>query len=306
MFLLGIKGFCNFSMIKKKLNRFEYIRLTKTNKMFFAEIFNKDYQKLKVGDKVLCYYENEEIEAYVTKLIYVFPEENIIDNIFFDEDKYGKVHIYLSLDYNEEDYSYYVNEYFEYKKLLEESNRVNFNILSKVVPTNIERTKVVMPCKIINPLLMDNLISNMFNLPKRVLHHLMNQSLVIDTMDDEFIARRCVEVDGDIYLTGIDAINYLFKKLDITHLPLKEEDIFINEIYVYPQYWEKMFAEDNKENDISFAYRSLVNRCRFITMLKNDESSPKLVLENEKRMMYEKNVYLLERFINDGLLIKRY
>ena len=55
MFLLGIKGFCNFSMIKKKLNRFEYIRLTKTNKMFFAEIFNKDYQKLKVGDKVLCY-----------------------------------------------------------------------------------------------------------------------------------------------------------------------------------------------------------------------------------------------------------
>lgn len=306
MFLLGIKGFCNFSMIKKKLNRFEYIRLTKTNKMFFAEIFNKDYQKLKVGDKVLCYYENEEIETYVTKLIYVFPEENIIDNIFFDEDKYGKVHIYLSLDYNEEDYSYYVNEYFEYKKLLEESNRVNFNILSKVVPTNIERTKVVMPCKIINPLLMDNLISNMFNLPKRVLHHLMNQSLVIDTMDDEFIARRCVEVDGDIYLTGIDAINYLFKKLDITHLPLKEEDIFINEIYVYPQYWEKMFAEDNKENDISFAYRFLVNRCKYITMLKNYESVPKLVLENEKRMMYEKYVYLLERFINDGLLIKRY
>ena len=306
MFLLGIKGFCNFSMIKKKLNRFEYIRLTKTNKMFFAEIFNKDYQKLKVGDKVLCYYENEEIEAYVTKLIYVFPEKNIIDNLFFDDDKYGKLHIYLSLDYKEEDQSYYINEYLEYKKLLEESNRVNFNILSKVVPTNIERTKVVMPCKIINPLLMDNLISNMFNLPKRVLHHLMNQSLVIDTMDDEFIARRCVEVDGDIYLTGIDAINYLFKKLDITHLPLKEEDIFINEIYVYPQYWEKMFAEDNKENGISFAYRFLVNRCKYITMLKNYESVPKLVLENEKRMMYEKYVYLLERFINDGLLIKRY
>ena len=163
MFLLGIKGFCNFSMIKKKLNRFEYIRLTKTNKMFFAEIFNKDYQKLKVGDKVLCYYENEEIEAYVTKLIYVFPEKNIIDNLFFDDDKYGKLHIYLSLDYKEEDQSYYINEYLEYKKLLEESNRVNFNILSKVVPTNIERTKVVMPCKIINPLLMDNLISNMFN-----------------------------------------------------------------------------------------------------------------------------------------------
>ena len=70
-------------MIKKELNRFEYIHLTKTNKMFFAVIFKQDYQKLKVGDKVLCRYENEEIEAYVTKLIYVFPEENIIDNIFF-------------------------------------------------------------------------------------------------------------------------------------------------------------------------------------------------------------------------------
>lgn len=293
-------------MIKKELNRFEYIHLTKTNKMFFAEIFKQNYQKLKVGDKVSCYYEKEEIEAYVTKLIYVLPKQNIIDNVFFDEDKYGKVHIYLSLDYNEEDYSYYVNEYFEYKKLLEESNRVNFNILSKVVPTNIERTKVVMPCEIINLLLMDNVISRIFNLPKRVLHHLMDQSLVIDTMDDEFVSRRCVEVDGDIYLTGIDAIKYLFKKLDINHLPLKEEDIFINEIYVYPQYWKRMFVEDNEENDISFAYRSLVNRCKYITMLKNDESSPKLVLENEKRMMYEKNIYLLERFINDGLLIKRY
>ena len=293
-------------MIKKELNRFEYIHLTKTNKMFFAEIFKQDYQKLKVGDIVLCYYENEEIESYVTKLIYVYPTHNIIDNIFFDEDKYGKLHIYLSLDYKKEDYSYYVNEFFEYKKLLEESNRVNFNILSKVVPTNIERTKVVMPYEIINPLLMDNVISRIFNLPKRVLHHLMNQSLVIDTMDDEFVVRRCVEVDGDIYLTGIEAIKYLFKKLDINHLELQEEDIFINEIYVYPQYWKRMFVEDNEENGISFAYRFLVNRCRFITMLKNDESSPKLVLENEKRMMYEKNVYLLERFINDGLLIKRY
>lgn len=293
-------------MIKKELNRFEYIHLTKTNKMFFAEIYKQDYQKLKVGDKVLCYYEKEEIKAYVTKLIYVLPKQNIIDNIFFDEDKYGKVHIYLSLDYKEEDYSYYVNEYFEYKKLLEESNRVNFNILSKVVPTNIERTKVVMPCEIINPLLMDNVISRIFNLPKRVLHHLMNQSLVIDTMDDEFVARRCVEVDGDIYLTGIDAIKYLFKKLDITHLPLKEEDIFIDEIYIYPQYWERMFVEDNEENGISFAYRSLVNRCKYITMLRNNEDAPMLVIENEKRMMYEKNVYLLERFINDGLLIKRY
>ena len=70
-------------MIKKELNRFEYIRLTKTNKMFFAEIYKQDYQILKVGDKVLCYYEKEEIEAYVTKLIYVFPQQNIIDNIFF-------------------------------------------------------------------------------------------------------------------------------------------------------------------------------------------------------------------------------
>lgn len=306
MFLLGIKGFCNFSMIKKKLNRFEYIRLTKTNKMFFAEIFNKDYQKLKVGDKVLCYYENEEIEAYVTKLIYVFPEKNIIDNLFFDDDKYGKLHIYLSLDYKEEDQSYYINEYLEYKKLLEESKRVNFNILSKVVPENIEKTKVVMPCEVINPLLMDNVISRIFNLPKRVLHHLMNQSLVIDTMDDEFVSRRCVEVDGEIYLTGIEAIKYLFKKIDIKHPLLKEEDIFINEIYVFPQYWKRMFVEDNEENGISFAYRFLVNRCKYITMLKNYESVPKLVLENEKRMMYEKNVYLLERFINDGLLIKRY
>ena len=306
MFLLGIKGFCNFSMIKKKLNRFEYIRLTKTNKMFFAEIFNKDYQKLKVGDKVLCYYENEEIEAYVTKLIYVFPEKNIIDNLFFDDDKYGKLHIYLSLDYKEEDQSYYINEYLEYKKLLEESKRVNFNILSKVVPENIEKTKVVMPCEVINPLLMDNVISRIFNLPKRVLHHLMNQSLVIDTMDDEFVSRRCVEVDGEIYLTGIEAIKYLFKKIDIKHPLLKEEDIFINEIYVFPQYWKRMFVEDNEENGISFAYRFLVNRCKYITMLKNYESVPKLVLENEKRMMYEKYVYLLERFINDGLLIKRY
>lgn len=293
-------------MIKKELNRFEYIHLTKTNKMFFAVIFKQDYQKLKVGDKVLCRYENEEIEAYVTKLIYVFPEKNIIDNLFFDDDKYGKLHIYLSLDYKEEDQSYYINEYLEYKKLLEESKRVNFNILSKVVPENIEKTKVVMPCEVINPLLMDNVISRIFNLPKRVLHHLMNQSLVIDTMDDEFVSRRCVEVDGEIYLTGIEAIKYLFKKIDIKHPLLKEEDIFINEIYVFPQYWKRMFVEDNEENGISFAYRFLVNRCKYITMLKNYESVPKLVLENEKRMMYEKYVYLLERFINDGLLIKRY
>ena len=293
-------------MIKKELNRFEYIFLSQMNKVDYVEIFKGEYQKLKVGDKVLCYYENEEIEAYVSKLHYLLPLKDIIEGVVFDEEKYGKLFIYLTKEKKEIDQNYYISEYFEYKKLLEESKRANFNILSKKMPEDISKTKIGLPCKIINPLLMDNLISNMFNLPKRVLHHLMNQSLVIDTMDDEFIARRCVEVDGDIYLTGIDAINYLFKKLDITHLPLKEEDIFINEIYVYPQYWEKMFAEDNKENDISFAYRSLVNRCRFITMLKNDESSPKLVLENEKRMMYEKNVYLLERFINDGLLIKRY
>ena len=66
-----------------------------------------------------------------------------------------------------------------------------------------------------------------------------------------------------------------------------------------------MYIQDNEENMISFSYLSLVNRCKFITMLKNDETAPKLVLENEKRMLFEKNMYLVERFINDELLIKR-
>ena len=55
-------------MIKKELNRFEYIFLSQMNKVDYVEIFKGEYQKLKVGDKVLCYYENEEIEAYVSKV----------------------------------------------------------------------------------------------------------------------------------------------------------------------------------------------------------------------------------------------
>ena len=52
-------------------------------------------------------------------------------------------------------------------------------------------------------------------------------------------------------------------------------------------YFLKEIVEDNEENGISFAYRSLVNRCKYITMLKNYESVPKLVLENEKRSKKE-------------------
>ena len=293
-------------MIKKELNRFEYIFLSQMNKVDYVEIFKGEYQKLKVGDKVLCYYENEEIEAYVSKLHYLLPLKDIIEGVVFDEEKYGKLFIYLTKEKKEIDQNYYISEYFEYKKLLEESKRANFNILSKKMPEDISKTKIGLPCKIINPLLMDNVLSSLFNLPKRILHNLMKQALVINTLDDEFISRKASSNEGSIYLTGLEAIEYLYKKLNINHPILKEEDIFIDEIYIYPQYWERMFVEDNEENEISFAYRSLVNRCKFITMLRNNEDDPMLVIENEKRMMYEKYVYLLERFINDGLLIKRW
>lgn len=293
-------------MIKKELNRFEYIFLSQMNKVDYVEIFKGEYQKLKVGDKVLCYYENEEIEAYVSKLHYLLPLKDIIEGVVFDEEKYGKLFIYLTKEKKEIDQNYYISEYFEYKKLLEESKRANFNILSKKMPEDISKTKIGLPCKIINPLLMDNVLSSLFNLPKRILHNLMKQALVIDTLDDEFISRKASSNEGSIYLTGLEAIEYLYKKLNINHPILKEEDIFIDEIYIYPQYWERMFVEDNEENGISFAYRSLVNRCKFITMLRNNEDAPMLVIENEKRMMYEKYVYLLERFIKDGLLIKRW
>ena len=54
-------------MIRKELNRFEYIHLTKGSKTFYVEIFKGEYQKLKVGDKVLCSFENEEIDFYATR-----------------------------------------------------------------------------------------------------------------------------------------------------------------------------------------------------------------------------------------------
>lgn len=107
-------------MIRKELNRFEYIHLTKGSKTFYVEIFKGKYQKLKVGDKVLCSFDNEEIEAYVIKLIYVPPGKEIIENIVFEEEKYGKLHVYLSLNPININNDFFVEEYFEYKKLLEE------------------------------------------------------------------------------------------------------------------------------------------------------------------------------------------
>lgn len=293
-------------MIEKELNRHEYIFLTRMCKVSYVVIYKGEYQKLKVGDKILCFFEGETIEAYVDNLHYVLPSKNVIEGVLFDEDKYGKLHVYLNLELRTNDHSYFIEEYFAYKKLLEESKRVNYNILSLTTPEDVFRTKIVLPCKVLNPLLMENAISSMFNLPKRVLHNLMKQSLMIDTMDDEFVSRKVENNSDSIYLTGIEAIEYLYNKIENKHPLLKEEDIFINEIYVYPQYWERMYIEDGEENGISYAYRSIVNRCKYIVMLKNNEDVPKLVLENEKRMLYEKYDYLLERFIHDGLLIKRW
>ena len=292
-------------MIQKELNRFEYIFLTKTNKLTIFELFKGAYQKLKVGDKMLCIYEGEEIVAYVNRLEYVLTNETAVEGFYIDEEKYGKLHITLSRVGVKEDYSDYLTEYFEYKKLLSESKKINFNILSRTIPSDISRTKIGMPVDIVNPLLMDNVISSLFNLPKRLLHNLMKQWLVIDTMDDEFVARKCINMSDDHYLMGIDAARYLYDKLKISHSVLKEEDIFVNEIYVYPQYWERMYVQDEEENMISFSYISLVNRCKYITMLRNDPEAPKLVLENETRMLYEKNSYLIQRFIHDGLIKKR-
>ena len=293
-------------MIQKELNRFDYIFLTKVNKLTIVDLFKGAYQKLKVGDKILCLFEGEEIEAYVNRLEYVLSNETAVEGFYIDEEKYGKLHITLSRDFLKEDNSYYLTEYFEYKKLLNESKKVNFNILSRTIPNDVSRTKIGMPVDIVNPLLMDNVISELFNLPKRLIHVLMRQWLVIDIMDDEFIARKCVNMSDDHYLTGIEAVRYLYGKLGVSHPSLKEEDIFVNEIYVYPQYWERMYVEDNEENMISFSYISLVNRCKFITMLRNDSDAPRLVLENEIRMLYEKNSYLVQRFISDGLIKKRY
>ena len=292
-------------MIRKELNRFEYIKLINGSTMYFVEIFKGEYQSLKVGGKVTCYFENEEIEGYVTRLHYVFPTQTVIENVYFDEEKYGKIHVYLSLKPSTIDNSEYIEEYFEYKKLLQESKRANFNIISRKIPDDISKNKICMPIKIINPLLIDNVLTEIFDVPTKVLHFLMKQALAIDTMDDEFITRRCVKLEEGYCLTGIEAVKYLYSKKKVSHSLLKEEDIFVDEIFIYPQYWKRMFIQDEEENMISFSYLSLVNRCKFITMLKNDEEAPKLVLENEKRMLYEKNVYLVERFINDGLLKKR-
>ena len=292
-------------MIRKELNRFEYIHLTKGSKTFYVEIFKGKYQKLKVGDKVLCSFDNEEIEAYVIKLIYVPPGKEIIENIVFEEEKYGKLHVYLSLNPININNDFFVEEYFEYKKLLEESKRCNFDILSRKIPNDISKTKICMPIKILNPLLIDNVLTDLFDVPIKLLSSLMKQALVVDTMDDEFITRRSVKFEEGYCLTGLEAVLYLYNKKKVHHPLLKEEDIFVDEIYIYPQYWERMYVQDNEENMISFSYLSLVNRCKFITMLKNDETAPKLVLENEKRMLFEKNMYLVERFINDELLIKR-
>ena len=292
-------------MIEKDHNRYEYKFLTRMHKVSYVAIYKGEYQKLKVGDKILCIFEGEQIETYVDNLHYVLPSKNVIEGVLFDEDKYGKIHVYLNLELRSKDYSYFIEEYYAYKKLLEESKRVNFNILSLTIPEDISRTKIVLPCKVLNPLLMENVLSSMFNLPKRVLHNLMKQSLMIDTMDDEFVSRKIENNSDPIYLTGIEAIEYLYNKIESKHSLLKEEDIFINEIYVYPQYWERMYIEDGEENGISYAYRFLVNRCKYIVMLNHNEDVPKLVLENEKRMLYEKYAYLLERFIHAGLLIKR-
>lgn len=293
-------------MLKKELNRFEYIFLTKVNKLTIFELFKGEYQKLKVGDKFLCTFEGEKIEAYVNKLKYVLSNETAVEGFYIDEEKYGKIHITLNKEPIKEDHTCFIEEYFQYKKLLSESKKINYNILSKTIPSDINRTKIGMPVEIVNPLLINNVISDLFNLPKSLLHCLMRQWLVIDTMDDEFMARKCVNISDDHYLTGIEAVRYLYNKLNISHPLIKEEDIFVNEIYVYPQYWERMYVQDNEENMISFSYISLVNRCKFITMLRNDPEAPSLVLENEKRMLYEKNSYLVQRFIHDGLLIKRY
>ena len=228
--------------------------------------------------------------------------------MLFDEEKYGKLHVYVKRKECPMDENKYLEEYFVYKKLLEDSKSANFNILSKKIPEDITKTKIVLPCKIINPLLSDNVLSKYFNVPTKILHYLMKGSLVIDTLDGEFISRRVCnkESDSSTYITGMEAIEYLYKRIKIKHPQLLEEDIFVNEIYVYPQYWKRMFVEDGEENGIAFAYRSLVNRCKYIVMLRNNEQAPKLVIENEKRMMYEKCVYLVQRFVHDKLLIKRW
>ena len=124
-------------MIKKELNRHEYLFLTRIRKVSYVAIFKNEYQKLKVGDKVLCVFENEEIEAYVDNLHYVLPSKTMIEGVLFDEEKYGKLHVYLSLNKLEKNYDYYIEEYFEYKKLLSESKRVNYNILSRTIPDDI-------------------------------------------------------------------------------------------------------------------------------------------------------------------------
>lgn len=293
-------------MIVKELNRNEYIFLSRMQKVSYVEIYKGEYQKLKVGDKILCTFENEEIEAYVDNLHYVLASKNIIDGMFFDEEKYGKLHVYLKTNYVKKDYSNFIEEYFQYKQLLSESKKVNFEILSRETPIDITRTKIVMPIKIVNPLLLENVLVELFRLPKRVLHYLMEQRLAIDTMDDEFVARKTIGLTDPNYLSGIDAIIYLYNKLESKHPLLKDEDIFINEVYIYPQYWERMYVEDGEENQIAFSYLSLVNRCKRIVLLKNNPECPKLILDNEKRMAYERCDYLLERFINDGLLMKRW
>ena len=180
--------------------------------MFYVEIFKGEYQKLKVGDKVLCSFDNEEIETYVIKLIYVPPGKEIIENIIFEEEKYGKLHIYLSLNPININNDFFVEEYFTYKKLLEESKRSNFDILSRKIPNDISRTKIGMPIKILNPLLIDNVLTELFVVPINLLSSLMKQALVVDTMDDEFVTRRSVNLEEGYCLTGLEAVLYLYEK----------------------------------------------------------------------------------------------
>ena len=82
-------------MLEKELNRFEYVFLTKVNKLTIFELFKGEYQKLKVGDKFLCTFEGEKIEVI----------KNIYDKYQSLNDAYGMGNYVLNcwkqLSYNE-------------------------------------------------------------------------------------------------------------------------------------------------------------------------------------------------------------
>ena len=82
-----------------------------------------------------------------------------------------------------------------------------------------------MPIKILNPLLIDNVLTELFDVPINLLSSLMKQALVVDTMDDEFVTRRSVNLEEGYCLTGLEAVLYLYEKKKVHHPLLKEEDI---------------------------------------------------------------------------------